>query len=759
MSKKKVVITVLSFGICLPVLLGLFTYFFLRPDAPKEYTTLTEIDKYVAGLEEFVKPDGEDYEDPYFLAHYKSRNPSLFGYALQKISLWKIPPSSPLYLAQLISEVTKRNHAAGLVDGKNNFIHIKAHNSKFFVFGDIHGALHSLVRDLKQLRSMGILSDDLKVKDPTSYVIFNGDLIDRASYSVDTLIIVAQLMKQNPDRVIYIAGRHERNAHWKDYSLKRELSNRARFYSAQKIPLYNELTAFFASLPAAVYISGQKDVNDMIRISFFDKNELSYNENRIDPTLLKRNEALKIYHSEDMPKSPSRIDIRAAIKTEDWRHDNRIHHGIGLLDQTNSATNWGILSSPTLAHKKFLDFHDDAFALVEVGTSIKEATIRAIHQERNSQSFSEEVALNMLSGRPAENQIPFKDIRIGSSISLIRGAPIVGKQLSYGINTRVREFNTDIKNHGKLIRLQIDNDDLVPRFALQNTERQLKEGIHYFLLPLGTETTLASTTVLHNQGAALFFPRTQASALRKPNYTSLIHLLASDEDEARVLTRVMKEDGAFKFAFFYQDDELGKAPFLAAVAELKKLGIKNILPLPYKQGSISFSDQADKLRRSPPDALGLFSTTKAAKELIRQVGVKELLATNIFALSSLGEIQFRRFFQHKGLSIRFSASVPNPFISNKAIAVAFREAMNRDNNIIDVFSFEAYVATSLFIDALEKTQNPTPKKLLSFFESIKNKDFKGVKLNFNKEKRSLATQVFVETTNSDEWREFTIEQR
>lgn len=457
----------------------------------------------------------------------------------------------------------------------------------------------------------------------------------------------------------------------------------------------------------------------------------------------------------DMPKQLSSLDIRAAIKTEDWRHDNRIRHGIGLLDQTNGTTNWAILSSPTLVHKEFLDFHDDAFALVQVDNTVAKAHISAVHQERNNTFFTREPSLNMLSGRPIKTEITLKDFTIGSSISLVRGIPIVGKQMSYGINSRVREFNGNPKHRGNIIRLKIENDDFIPRFAHHNIEKQLEEGIRSFLLPLGNETVFSIKDLMKNKNAGIFFPRAQASALRKPNHTSIIHLLASDEDEARALTRVMKEDGALKFALFYQDDEYGKAPFLAAIDELKKLGIKNILVLSYKQGSESFATQAEELRRNPPDALGLFSTANAAKELIRQVGVKELLSTNLFALSSLGEIPFRRFIQHKGLNIRFSSSVPNPFGSKKDIAVAYRKAMEKDKNIIDVFSFEAYIATALFIDALEKTTNPTAERLMGFFEAFKQRNFQGLKLNFDQEKRSLATQVFIENADN-EWLEYPI---
>ncbi len=76
------------------------------------------------------------------------------------------------------------------------------------------------------------MTDDLKISSANLFLIFNGDFIDRASYSVDCMILVNLLMKQNPEQVIYVAGTHERRGAWKDYSFRRELVSRGKYFSS-----------------------------------------------------------------------------------------------------------------------------------------------------------------------------------------------------------------------------------------------------------------------------------------------------------------------------------------------------------------------------------------------------------------------------------------------------------------------------------------------------------------------------------------------
>ena len=77
----------------------------------------------------------------------------------------------------------------------------------------------------------------------------------------------------------------------------------------------------------------------------------------------------------------------------------------------------------------------------------------------------------------------------------------------------------------------------------------------------------------------------------------------------------------------------------------------------------------------------------------------------------------------------------------------------------DVFSLEAYISTSIFIDALAKIDLPiTNQKIAGYLEGLKNYDYQGLTLTFNPQTRSLSNALWLEDNNQPEWVKCKIEQ-
>lgn len=727
---------------------------------PKEYETLTEIEKYAHRLEEYVEPQNKNWNNPKFDKFFASRGPTVFGSLLQALGVYGSSPWSIHYLGTLIREETKNQHEKGIRDGRNAVVLIKAHKPlSLFVFGDLHGAFHSLVRNLRYLHSQKLLGDDLRLLNDSTFLVFNGDVVSRSAYSMDTLILVAQLMRQNPSKVIYVAGTHERDIVWKNYSLADELRLRAGERGTQDIPLSVELTQFFDALPSAVYVTGKDDKEEVVRIAHSGFDELTFSEQVITPDRFPKDALVKIHQVATKDRNPpTSIDVRAAIKTANWRHGNRIERGVGLLDPDNGATTWAVFSSPTYIHREFFNFYLDACMRISIHERVFESVASTIsHDQRSKAGFVEHESVSIISGstRPYKNN----SINVGSSLSLVSGIPSTGYQLKAGMSSAVNAFNLH-NEQGLHARIFVSNDNYSPRLARQNTSLHLQRGVRSFLLSLGTPTLAAYLDLLKQNHAVVFFPQTGSSLIRAPQFTNLVHFLSSYEDEARALVQeIKKEYGARKFAFFYQADAFGNGPFEAAVEELKKLGITDILPLPYTRGTMLFSGMAEEIIRSGVDAIGFFSVGTSTKEFVRQVGVSVLQSLALFGLSTVGEIPLRRVFHEKGLRVLYGSAVPNPQISKLPIAKEYREAMKRDDNLVDVFSFEAYIATQLFLYAYKNTNRvePTPFEILSEVESMKDVDFKGLKFNFNPKTRSLATEVYIETGENEVWKRYPIQ--
>jgi hypothetical protein len=61
-------------------------------------------------------------------------------------------------------------------------------------------------------------------------------------------------------------------------------------------------------------------------------------------------------------------------------------------------------------------------------------------------------------------------------------------------------------------------------------------------------------------------------------------------------------------------------------------------------------------------------------------------------------------------------------------------------------TFEGFINSSILAMSLENIEPPfTKEKILAELESIRNLNFKGLKLNFNPETRELSNHVWIDT--------------
>ena len=77
-------------------------------------------------------------------------------------------------------------------------------------FGDSHGSVHSMIRNLYRLVTLGYLTPDFKVVDTeNTFLVFLGDYSDRGLYGLESLALVTALKLENWDNVVISRGNHE----------------------------------------------------------------------------------------------------------------------------------------------------------------------------------------------------------------------------------------------------------------------------------------------------------------------------------------------------------------------------------------------------------------------------------------------------------------------------------------------------------------------------------------------------------------------
>eukprot|EP00884_Botryococcus_braunii_P002414 jgi/Botrbrau1/12173/Bobra.0186s0081.1 len=117
-------------------------------------------------------------------------------------------------------------------------------NATVTVVGDTHGQFH----DVRHMLCM--------TGGPTqeSLYIFNGDLVDRGAWGIETLLLVAAWKLALPDRVFVLRGNHETATCSKLYGFHAELV--AKFGPRGCAAVYKLCKKVFAALPLAALVAG-----------------------------------------------------------------------------------------------------------------------------------------------------------------------------------------------------------------------------------------------------------------------------------------------------------------------------------------------------------------------------------------------------------------------------------------------------------------------------------------------------------------------
>lgn len=136
--------------------------------------------------------------------------------------------------------------------------------SELIMFGDLHGSVHSLIRDVKKLKDEGFIDDSFKIVKDNSYIVFLGDYIDRGIYGVEVMYTLARLVIANPTKVLIARGNHEdyilapdfRKKHTKAEEKDNAPSLIDELYLKFDLTLADEvaLFRFYEILPLAVFI-------------------------------------------------------------------------------------------------------------------------------------------------------------------------------------------------------------------------------------------------------------------------------------------------------------------------------------------------------------------------------------------------------------------------------------------------------------------------------------------------------------------------
>lgn len=739
------------------------------------FETVGEISAYAKKYPEQVPISNNDWLNPDFSKFHLSRVPSRLDRLMTTIRLkspseWQ--PAPFIDLLRRVTELRKKNGFNGDVIQR----HEAAQDDHFLVWGNLQGAFHSLVATLEYLKKEEIIDNDLRIVAPKYFMVFSGNVIDRSPYSLDTLAVVLRLMEVNPTRVFYVRGNHENQEYWRNFDLRNEVEVRLGImqgilppYADGVAPFTEDINAFFNTLPMALYL-GMKTLerSDGIRIGHFSMDDVYLNTeqqtyvlNAVDTQVIP---LPVVVPKERKDEKPARLE--SLIHGDSNMIPDYTSEGIWLRMPDHGNTAWSVLSASTQTYQKEYDFFVDSYADVTIGLPMRNSTITQHYQDaRNRTGFKVGRAYNMFSSQSQDQFKALKqltELRVGTSIDLKRATRDLGQQIKKGLSLAVNTQNQKGTIPGHIVSLTVLSDDYETALARRNIEILAKEyNTSIILNPGESEVIDAYLDLIRKNKMIVLFPFTGVVKFRSSKYPEMVHYQPSFLEESEAATRyVLDTIDPDKIAIFYQADDFGHDTLEGAKRVFKEKGFTSFVELPYARNTLDFKDQAAKLRHENPSVIALFATSVAAKEFIFQVGVHNLTDKRFYGVSSLGSASFREFYQSKGLRFIVTSPVPNPETSELQIVQEFRKEAVKNNVPLSPQALQAYISGSMFVEGVRMIKGPvTHESILKSFESMKNYDFKGLKLSFNKATRELSSTIWLDTGEGQEWMPLIIEHR
>jgi len=683
---------------------------------------MNDLERYAAFRGEHQKRDNDDWRDPEFLSYYRSIRSSFDKKILRKLGLNDDPIWNIDEFCTSLRNLTKKRSEK--VAASPDFQLVLRKGDRCFVWGNLYGAFHSFVRDLRHLNSLGVISEDLVIA-PGIRFVFLGDAVNRSPFSLEVLDVLRLLQEINGDKIIYLRGKQETDGYWENFDMRKQIRELTCGHGGKKQAeiISKEINRYFSTLSKTLIVSHINSKKEKILCSNSD-----VSKNLLDET------------------------VKSLILGEEHLGFIKNPQGLEFLGYDHSASKWSLLSSPTDIYNEFFNFYSDSFIELVIGPTIdKTILVFYSHDPRKEKVFKKEF-YDLIFGSKFKTKKYGNEgksvVQVGSTMSLSGITGPLGRETKVGVETAILNHNMNLESD-VLVKFSVLDDEYIPRFALMNAEKLLqKYGIDSLVIPTGTPTLLFYLGMVLQGQLAVFFPFTGAPQFRQPEIKNIVHYRASYENEARSAIKfLIGTYGIKKFAFFYQDDSYGRPIVKAARDELRKNGINEWLDIPHSRTQKDFKGIAiDKITKYMPGAIGCFSSYFPTEEFISELGSEFFLDRLIFSTSFLSSEAFERFLKSRGIASLRMSVVPDPVKSQLEIVKEYRSEIKERGLALSANSLEGYIAGKLLVHAIKKIGAPyTKERLIQFFEGLNNYRFKGLNLRFNPQTRDLSQPVWLRT--------------
>jgi len=352
-------------------------------------------------------------------------------------------------------------------------------------------------------------------------------------------------------------------------------------------------------------------------------------------------------------------------------------------------------------------------------------------------------------------------IPVCTSFPLVGEHNIIGRQLLEGFENYLREYKhfaieTTEEDTRDFIIKHSANNKLTDEKGLQAIKSLLPQS-PIFLGLTGTETFISLLPLLKQKKLLLLFPLEGDQWLRSMQLDNVIYFRPSHKKELKALAHyAITTEHKNSVAIFHEASTWGKN----ACDSLKKIlketyGLTPVAVATYAQGTVETDEALKKIAQATPNVVFCLAQPRPAYNFISNalnVGLHECL---FVGLSQLAVIQ-KLLKTSRGLDIAVTSVVPNAQTSTLPIVKEYQKIMKTFLSFRDdsPFYFEIFINLSLFEDCIKKIQGPiTISALINACTSYNNISFKGLRLTFDAQDRSLSSALWINPGMDKEWLE------
>lgn len=722
------------------------------------FETIDDAVNYALYYPEDIPPADITLMDSHYGPFHQTIRESWWQNTLRLLGFPQRPIITKTQFVQELQHLTKDRELLGFTSNYAIKINSVTPTIDIYAWGPLYGQFHSLVACLQKLYLDKIIDNHFVIQKPNTYLIFNGNMINSSPYNTETLLLLFQILKQNPTAAFYISGNYEFEHLWLNFSFKQELDIRftSPLYASNNFePLLNR---FFATLPLAVYVQLICQPNSFVRFSYFNRQYPFIQEKYCEGlTKISYENSISICKFENdvsrIHEQPIRIP--ALVTAEDRLINYSLHEGLAQREPYLESTVWTLFSAPTYKYRNFFNFYHDAFTHITIAQRLEQSTIALYAQDvRERRSFELKKNYSFITGQNIQASTPDTTIPeplyVGCTLDLSRSIAQQGEMLRRGIMLKINQVNNAGGINGRYINMIFMDDGYAPERARANMEDFIKKYNGFITLSsTGSATLAAYLDLVERQKLFVFFPTTGSSKFRSPALKNIINWRASYQDEAMALTNYINQTyKPHKFAIIYQQDIADDV--VNGVLHMLNNDTSRLVKIPYERATLAIAPMLETIESSRTNAIGFFSTTPIVMEFLKKASDTIIANQHLFGLSFLAEDLFFKTIERDGIKFVVTQVVP-PLITDWELLREYKDQIAKMNEISTPFTLEGYISASLMVDILQRVQGDiTSETINKALETMDNYTYKGMQLNFDASMRSIAHYLWL-YLEKDKW--------